>query len=62
MKYVVVENSDVKVRGIPMSAQTTMFITDTFTTKKQADKNIHYITPNQEKDIFENNALFFYLK
>jgi len=62
MKYVVVENSDVTVRGIPMAAQTVMFITDTFTTKKQADKNIHYITPNQEKDIFENNALFFYLK
>ncbi|MDO8443155.1 MAG: glycosyltransferase family 39 protein [bacterium] len=62
MKYVVVEKSDVMVRGIPMPAQTVMFITDTFTIKKQAEKNIHYLLPGQEKDRSENNALFFYLK
>lgn len=62
MKYVVVENSDIKVRGVSMPAQTVMFITDTFTIKKQDEKNIHYLKPGQEEDIFENNALFFYLK
>ena len=62
IKYVVVEAEGVNVRGIPMPAQTIMFITDTFTTKKQVEKNIHYLLPGQEKDIFENNALFFYLK
>lgn len=62
MKYVVVENGGVNVRGIPMPAQTVMFITDTFTLEKQAEKNIHYLLPSQEKDRSENNALFFYLK
>ena len=62
MKYVVLENNDIKVRGIPMPAQTVMFITDTFTLKKQAEKNIHYLLPDQEKDRSENNALFLYLK
>jgi len=62
MKYIVVEKSDVMVRGIPMPAQTIMFITDTFTLKKQKEKNIHCLLPGQEKDRSENNALFFYLK
>lgn len=62
IKYVVVNTGGVDVRGIPVPAQTVMFITDTFTIKKQVEKNIHYILPEEEKDIFENNALFFYLK
>lgn len=62
IKYVVVETCGTDVRGIPMPAQTVMFITDTFTTKNQVAKNIHYLLPGQEKDIFENNAVFFYLK
>ncbi len=62
IKYVVVNTGGVDVRGIPMPAQTVMFITDTFTIKKQVEKNIHYILPEEEKDIFENNALFFYLR
>lgn len=62
IKYVVVEANRALVRGIPMPAQTVMFITDTFTVKKQVEKNIHYILPGQEKDRSENNALFFYLK
>ena len=62
MKYIVVEDSYVKVRDISMPAQTVMFITNTFTTKKQVEKNIHYLRPGQEADIYENDALFFYLK
>jgi len=62
IKYVIVESGGTNVRGIAMPAQTVMFITDTFTTEKQVEKNIHYLLPGQEKDIFENNSLFFYLK
>ncbi len=62
MKYIIVGTGGTDVRGIPMPAQTVMFITDTFTFKKQAEKNIHYLLPGQEKDRSENNALYFYLK
>jgi len=46
-KYVIVKASGVLVRGIPMPAETIMFITDTFTPKKQKEKNIFYILPDQ---------------
>jgi 4-amino-4-deoxy-L-arabinose transferase-like glycosyltransferase len=62
IKYVVVEAGGVPVRGIPMPAQTVMYITNSFTLKDQLDKNIHYLLPGQEKDIYEDNAVFFYLK
>lgn len=42
-KYVIVNTDGVLVRGIPMPAQTVMFITNTFTTQNQRHKNIHYI-------------------
>ena len=50
-KYVVVEASGIDVRGIPMPAQTVMFITDTFTAEKQKEKNIYYVLPNQIDEI-----------
>lgn len=43
-KYVIVEAYGVDVRGIPMPAQTVMFITDTFLSEKQKEKNIYYVT------------------
>ncbi len=43
-KYVIVNTGGVDVRGIPMPAQTTMFITKTFLPKWQAEKNIFYVT------------------
>ena len=46
-KYVIVKASGVLVRGIPMPAQTVMFITDTFTPEKQKEKNIFYLLPEQ---------------
>ena len=54
-KYVIVEANGVDVRGIPMPAQTVMFITDTFTPKKQKEKNIFYILPAQKNLIPENS-------
>jgi hypothetical protein len=44
-KYVTVQPSSVDVRGIPVRAQTTMFITDTFLPEGQAAKNVHYVLP-----------------
>ena len=42
-KYVVVEPQDdlFLIRGIPISAQPTMFITDTFLPEEQEARNIH---------------------
>ena len=57
-KYVVVEASGVLVRGIPMPAQTVMFITDTFLPEKQMQKNIFYILPDKE---IPQDGLIFYL-
>jgi hypothetical protein len=44
-KYVVVNLSGVAVRGIPMSAQTVMFATRTFTEEERAKRNINYLLP-----------------
>lgn len=60
-KYVVVQAGGVNVRGIPMPAQTIMFITDTFSPENQRAKNIYYILPNQEEEI-PNGNLRFYVK
>ncbi len=49
-KYVLVNTSGTLVNGIPMPAQTVMFITDTYTPEKQKAKNIFYLTEKQ----FEN--------
>ena len=42
-KYVIVNAAGVEVRGIPMSAQSVMFLTDTFLPEKQKEKNIFYL-------------------
>jgi len=62
-KYVVVQPLDdlILVRGIPISAQSTMFITDTFRPEEQKAKNIHYLLPAQEGTI-PAGALKFYLR
>ncbi len=44
-KYVLVNVSGAQVRGIPMPAQSVMFLTDTFLPEKQKAKNIFYIKP-----------------
>lgn len=50
-KYIVVRAGGTDVRGIPMSTQTVMFITDSFTPEKQREKNIFYVLPDRERDI-----------
>src|SRR3989344_5167584 len=46
-KYLVVNASGVAVNGIPVPAQTVMFLTDSYTAEKQKAKNIYYITEAQ---------------
>jgi 4-amino-4-deoxy-L-arabinose transferase-like glycosyltransferase len=57
-KYVVVDATGVIVRGIPMPAQTVMFITDTFDPEEQAAKNIHYVLPGEENGIPAGATVF----
>jgi 4-amino-4-deoxy-L-arabinose transferase-like glycosyltransferase len=60
-KYVIVQAGGVEVRGIPMPAQTVMFITDTFSPENQKAKNIYYLLPAEEKNL-PPEGLRFYLK
>ncbi len=57
-KYVLVEAGGVDVRGIPVPAQTVMFITDSFTPDKQQKKNIHYVLPADRATIPANAHVF----
>jgi hypothetical protein len=50
LKYVVVTRGDVLVRGVPMSSQTVMYLTDTWTPEQQREKNIFYLTAEQFKE------------
>ncbi len=59
--YVVAHESGVDVDGIPVSAQTVMFMTDTYDTALQQQKNIHYVTEADEKNI-PADAVVFYLQ
>ncbi len=47
VKYVLVNAGGTLVNGIPMPAQTVMYLTDTWTPEKQQAKNIYYLLPQQ---------------
>lgn len=57
--YVVVNIPGTLVDGIPVSAQTVMFMTDTYNTALQQQKNIHYVTEADEKNIPADAAVFY---
>src|SRR3989344_2748902 len=61
-KFVIVNADGVDVRGMPMPAQTVMFITDTFRNEERANKNIRYLTPAELMEtVFPENAFITYL-
>ncbi len=60
-KYVFVEAGGVLARGIPVPAETTMFITDTFLPQERAAKQIYYVLPQDENKV-PVGSLIFYLK
>ncbi|MEK7077008.1 MAG: hypothetical protein AAB967_02135, partial [Patescibacteria group bacterium] len=57
-KYVIVEASGTNVRGIPMPAQTVMFITDSFREESRRQKNIRYILPEESQKIPAGSSVF----
>lgn len=58
-KYVVVKAPGVDVRGIPMPAQTVMFITDTFSAENQKIKNIRYLLPEETAKVPADANVFY---
>ncbi|RJQ29261.1 hypothetical protein C4571_01845 [Candidatus Parcubacteria bacterium] len=59
-KYVVVRSGGTLVRGIPMPAQTVMYITNTYGEAERKEKNVHYLLPDEEDQI-PRGSLVFYL-
>ncbi len=57
-KYIMVKADGVDVRGIPMPAQTLMFLTDTFLPERQVAKNIHYVLPKDSNTIQKDASVF----
>lgn len=50
-KYVVVSAPGTLVHGIPMPAETVMYLTDTYSPEARTRKNIHYILPSEKETI-----------
>lgn len=69
-KYVVVKREgvpikilgDPKERSLSVAAQTVMFLTDTFTYKKQLNRNIYYLTENEYENLNEPLGVVFYIE
>jgi 4-amino-4-deoxy-L-arabinose transferase-like glycosyltransferase len=60
-KYVVVDAGGTMIRGIPLRAEPTIFITDTFSPKQQQAKNVHYLLPDELNQI-QPGAVVFYIR
>jgi hypothetical protein len=58
-KYVVVIAGGVKERGIPVPAQTVMFMTDSFTEKGMRENNIHYVLSFDELPENRSESVIF---
>ena len=59
-KYVVVKDTDRKIeRDYPISLQTILFVTDSFTEQKRKEKNLYYLTPEEFKTdkLLENSFI-----
>lgn len=62
-RYILVNTGGTLVNGIPMPSQTVMFLTDTYTAKKQVAKNLFYLTEDQfKKGDFEKNSIIIPLE
>lgn len=53
-KYVIVNTDGVDVRGVPMPAQTVMFVTKTWLPKWQKEKNIFYFKISDLDELIQN--------
>ncbi|PIR41903.1 MAG: hypothetical protein COV30_01785 [Candidatus Yanofskybacteria bacterium CG10_big_fil_rev_8_21_14_0_10_37_15] len=62
-KYIVVNAEGTLVNNIPVPSQTIMFLTDTYSSKKQEQKNIFYLSSEEFKKMnLGRNDLVFYLE
>ena len=61
-KIVVVKAGGFLVRGIPMPSQTVMFLTNSFTEKGQAERNISYVLPENFGDGAPESAATFFVE
>jgi hypothetical protein len=66
-KYVIINTESEKIDFMPMPVQPVMFLTDTYLTKNQKQKNIYYILPKDLNDFIiraknEENLQIFMLK
>lgn len=62
VKYVVVDAGGTLVNGIPMPAQTVMYLTDTFTAAGQAAKHVQYLLPAQYRRLqLSKGTLVFHI-
>lgn len=65
-KYVIAERGDVLIDGIPVMARTVMFLTKTYSSEGQKEKNITYLTPEQFQKVKStaaaSRAKIFYLR
>lgn len=50
-KFVVVAARGMTARGVPVPAQTVMFLTDTFPVEKREKKNLVFISPREAKEV-----------
>ena len=66
-KYIIVKRGGVPIkipsdpdgRTLPMSTQTVMFLTDTFSYDKQMRKNVYYLTEEPLEDSIRDGAVFY---
>ena len=59
-KYVIVDAPAIEAYGLPVSAETVMFLTDTVTLANQRAKNLIYLTGNQAKNYrFDPKGVIF---
>ena len=56
-KVVMVDLGGVRVKGIPMPAQTVMFLTDTYDEGRAAEKHFHYVQPQSPGSLAAHGIL-----
>lgn len=66
-KYVIINTENEKVDFMPMPVQPVMFLTDTYSSQKQKEKNLFYVLPKDLNDFIiraknEENLQIFMLK
>ena len=62
-KYVIIDAPAVEAYGLPVSAETVMFLTDTVTPATQKAKHLTYLTPDQAiRYHFDANALVWHIR